>query len=110
FVSDAGMEGCVADAPAKLTGSPANAGTVVLFHAGAANPAGVQQEAYARSPYIRNCFGQWDVTITGSQARGLSMNWCRGGVVEGNHIYDADYGGPYAGTGTTLDLIVRNNF
>ena len=109
-VSNCGLEGCIADAPAKLTGSPANAGTVVMFHAGAASLAGVQQEDYARSPYIRNCFGQWDATITGSQARGLSMNWCRGGVVEGNHIYDADYGGPYPGTGTTLDLIVRNNF
>jgi hypothetical protein len=109
-VSNCGMEGCVADAPAKLSGSPANAGTVVMFHVGAIDPAGVQQEDYARSPYIRNCFGQWDTSITGSQARGLSMNWCRGGVLEGNHIYDADYGGPYPGSGTTLDLIVRNNF
>ena len=111
MVSNCGMEGCIADAPAKLTGTPANAGTVTMFHAGASSvPTGAQAEGYALSPYIRNCFGQWDVTITGTQARGLSMNWCRGGVVEGNHIYDADYGGPYPGSGTTLDLIVRNNF
>jgi len=110
FIANCGMEGCIADEPAKLTGSPANTGTVVMFHAGASSAVGVSQEGYALSPYIRNCFGQWDVSITGTQARGLSMNWCRGGVVEGNHIHGADYGGPYPGIGTTVDLIVRNNF
>jgi len=112
FVSNAGIEGCEASAPKKLTSgtTPEHAGTTVLFHSGAKDSGGFQQEDYGLSPYIRNCFGEWDASITGTECRGLSMNWCRGGVVEGNHIYNADYGGPYPNTGTTLDLIVRNNF
>jgi hypothetical protein len=45
------------------------------------------------------------------------MDWCRGGVVEGNHVYNADIGGPFCDGGTQYqdsrsikDLIVRNNF
>jgi len=108
-VSNCGLEACIADAPKKLTGNPTNTGTVVMFHAGAPTSAGLQQEGYARSPYIRNCYGQWDATISGTLSCGLSMSWCRGGVVQGNHIHDASYGGPFQQNASALDIIVRNN-
>jgi hypothetical protein len=41
--------------------------------------------------------------------RGLSMGWCKGGVVEGNQVHNTKYGGPYLEKATTHDIAVRGN-
>ena len=40
----------------------------------------------------------------------MSLGWCRGGVAEGNQIYNVDIGGPYQANKSIRDSIVRNNF
>lgn len=86
-------------------------------------PPNVKKETQAKSPFIRNCFVDGGVvtpdpvpTAGRAYVRAISMGWCRGGVVEGNQIYNVDVAGPFAGGATyerqltVRDIIVRNNY
>lgn len=107
---DAGIEDCLADMPA-MNG---NASRVTAFHAGGKED--VPQptaEAFGTGPFIRNCFVDAGVTTpskTTPRYYGLSMGWCRLGIIEGNQIHNLDIGGPYQDNVSTRDLVVRDNF
>lgn len=101
-----GIEDCIATDPGS-TAQP-----VAVFHAGGKEDLlPDSREAFGTAPFIRNCFidaGVVTPSPTGN-VRALSMGWCRGGVVEGNHVLNVDIGGPYQDRGSTRDLVVRNN-
>jgi hypothetical protein len=104
-VCDAGIEGCIAVLPAA---SAANAPVTVL-RAGPMDDAGVEIEGFGKGPFIRNCFVDCGSPIATPEYRGLSMGWCKGGVVEGNQVHNTKYGGPYQEKATTRDIVVRGN-
>jgi hypothetical protein len=105
-VADCGIESCVVERPAT---SPATA-PVTALHVGGKEAMSSNAEAFGKAPCIRNCFvdGGWPASTM--ESRGVSMSWCRGGVVEGNHVHNTKYGGPYSEKTSTRDLVVRNNF
>ena len=103
-VANAGIEACIATTPQGTT----TAGSTTVFSAGPAS-VGVS-ENYGVAPYIRNCFADCDSADHTCEFRGIVMSACRGGVVEGNQIHNTEIGGPYQTTGSTQELIVRNNF
>lgn len=100
-VSDCGIHDCIVEQPAT---SPMNS-RITALHAGAFNA-----DAFGKVPFIRNCYVDcgWPGTLMDS--RGISMNGCIGGTVEGNQIHNTKYGGPCAENARTHDLVVRNNF
>ena len=112
-VVNAGMEGCVV-----IDAYNSNAAPATALNVGSQNDIAFTKEGNAKSPYIRNCYVDCVVSPpttpnpnpTTAKFRGLSMGWCRGGVVEGNHVYNADIGGPYQDARSVRDMIVRNNF
>lgn len=104
-VANAGIEDCFAVEPGA---SPSNA-PVTAFHAGGKELAVNNAEAYGRSPYIRNCFVDCGSPTAGPEYRGLSMSWCKGGVVEGNQVLNTKYGGPCGDKASIGEVIVRNN-
>ena len=74
--------------------------------------AGTDNERFGKGPYIRNCFvdaGNLAAALT-TEIRGISMSWCRGGVVEGNQIHNVQWGGPYIEKSSIRSLTIRNNF
>jgi hypothetical protein len=110
-VAHSGMDECVVVSP--------DAGNIAACTAlSAGNPDNVSfvADGHGKAPYIRNCFVDCGVTTpnpdpTVGKYRGLAMGWCRGGVVEGNHVYNADIGGPFQDNKSSArDIIVRNNF
>ena len=106
-VVNAGIEGCLVIEPNSGNAYPATALSV-----GSPNGVTFTKEGHGKSPYIRNCFVDCGVaapTPTG-KFRAISVGWCRGGVVEGNHIHNTDIGGPFQDVRSIRDLIVRNNF
>ena len=104
-ITNTGIQDCVVDSP--FTGSVA---TVTALHAGVRKLTGDVIEYFGKSPFIRNCFVDGGTTALTVDLRALSMNACRGGVVEGNHVHNIRYGGPYEQKHTVRDVIVRNNF
>ncbi len=111
-VVNAGMENCVAITPAG-----GNTGVVTAFNVGSQDDLSFTKESHAKSPFIRNCSVDFETpgqpftpSVSSPKFRGLSMGWCRGGVVEGNHIHNADIGGAYQDKRSIRDLIVPNNF
>jgi hypothetical protein len=106
-VVNAGVEGCMVVNPEVKA---SNVGPNTAIHAGGTEAAAAFAEAYGRAPYIRNCFVDCDSPAATPEYRGLSMGWCRGGVVEGNQVHNTKYGGPYQSKTSTLDIVVRNNF
>jgi hypothetical protein len=100
-----GMEDCIAIDP-----DAANAGPVSIFHAGPSSDAGTNNEGYGVGPFIRNCFADCGSPTATPEYRGLSMAWCKAGVVEGNQIHNTKYGGPYISKSSTRDLVVRSNW
>jgi hypothetical protein len=105
-VVDAGIEDCMVVEPATAS-IPANA-PVTLIHAGGLETS-TSAEAFGKSPFIRNCFLDAGSPTAGPEFRGLSMSWCKGGLIEGNQIHNLKYGGPYQNQTSTRELIVRNN-
>ena len=101
---DAGMEACIADIP-----SANNTGNIFVLHAGGNGYSAVVPEAFGQVPFIRNCYVDGGSTALTANIRGLSMNWCKGGVVEGNQVQNIQIGGPYIENATCRDLIVRGN-
>jgi hypothetical protein len=106
-VSNCGIEDVIAIAPAS---SPMGA-TITALHAGPAADSGQSlKEQYGIGPFIRNCFVDCGSPIAAAEYRGLSMAWCKGGVIEGNQVHNTMYGAPYISKSSSRDLVVRNNF
>ncbi|HEY9172182.1 MAG TPA: hypothetical protein VI136_07860 [Verrucomicrobiae bacterium] len=104
-VTNCGVEECIAVDP---HGSAA--GKVTVLHCGGKEDATSATEAFGLGPYIRNCFVDCGQTTDFSKEfRGLSMAWCKGGVVEGNQVHNTKFGGPYQAATGARDLVVRNN-
>src|SRR5262249_17464662 len=101
---DVGIESCIADQP-----SGANAGKVSVLHVGGSSDSAADKEAFGKVPFIRNCYVDGGSNGLTNEFRALSMNWCKGGVVEGNQIQNVNIGGPYIENATCRDLIVRSN-
>lgn len=106
-VIDTGIEECIAVLP---DASVSNVGPAVAFHAGGKEDAASNAEAYGKGPYIRNCFVDCGSPTATPEYRGLSIGWCRGGIVEGNQVHNTKYGGPYQDKASSRDVIVRNNY
>lgn len=106
-VIDPGIEGCIAVSP---DADAANVGPATALHAGGKEDAATSEEAHGKGPFIRNCFVDCGSPAAAAEYRGLSIGWCRGGIVEGNQVHNTKYGGPYQDKSSALDVIVRNNF
>jgi hypothetical protein len=104
-VSGCGIEECIA-----ITPDSGNVGPATVFHAGPKDDAGTNAEGYGTGPFIRNCFVDCGWPTATAETRGLSMAWCKGGIVEGNQVHNTKYGGPYISKSISRDLVVRNNF
>ncbi|MBL9171514.1 MAG: hypothetical protein JNN07_27525 [Verrucomicrobiales bacterium] len=95
-VVNCGIQECIAVNPAS---SASWTNHMAVFHVGNTElPGGTP--AYCAAPYIRNNFvdaGQNPLTdgAPANYFRGLSMAWCKAGVVEGNLVQNIYYGGPY---------------
>ncbi len=106
-VADCGIEECIAIQPGTGTSGP-----VTVLHAGPKDDAGTNAEGYGTGPFIRNCFvdcGDLTNPLT-YDIRGLSMAWCKAGIVEDNQVHNTKYGGPCISKSSSRDLVVRNNF
>lgn len=101
------IEECILIEP----GSSVASGIVTVLHAGPNDQSGGSTaEIFGTGPIIRNCFVDCGSPTATAEYRGLSMSWCRSGVVEGNQIHNTKYGGPYSDKTTIRDLVVRNNY
>ena len=106
-VTDCGIEEVIAISPAS---SP-NGASITVLHAGpASDAASGSNEGYGTGPFIRNCFVDCGSPAAFPEYQGLSMAWCKGGIVEGNQVHNTKFGGPYCNYSTCRDLAVRNNF
>ena len=104
-----GIEDCYGVKPATTVAG----GSVTVVNVGSQLDLSFTSEIHAKSPFVRNCYvdcGVGTPSVTAPIFRALSMGWCRGGVLEGNQIYNADIGGPYQDGRSVRDMIVRNNF
>src|SRR5207245_2650192 len=70
---------------------------------------GTNTEGYGIGPFIRNCFVDSGWPTSTPECRGLSMAWCKGGILEGNQVHNTKYGGPYIRKASARELVVRNN-
>lgn len=107
-VANAGIEGCVVVSPGA-----GNVAACTAVSIGNPDEVSFAADGHGKSPCIRNCFIDCGVATPSPSGnyRAISAGWCRGGVVEGNHIHNADIGGPYQDAKqSTRDIIVRNNF
>ncbi len=115
-IPNAGIEDCIVINPGA-----ANVGVCTALTCGNPDDVSFVTEGHGKAPYIRHCFvdcmavGATSFTPNPNAAtaryRGVSMSWCRGGVIEGNQIHNTDIGGPYlVNKQNTRDIIVRNNF
>jgi hypothetical protein len=104
-VTDCGIDECIAINP-----SAGNVGPATVFHTGPKDDSGTNAEAFGIGPFIRNCFLDCGSPTATPEYRGLSMAWCKGGVVEGNQVHNTRFGGPYCKNSSSRDLVVRNNF
>lgn len=106
-VEDCGIEECIADAPYSVS----NTGPVTIFHAGGPETASENVSGYGIAPYIRNCFADGgQASPFPNQIQGVSMAWCKAGVVEGNQVHNMMYGGPFQQAMNAQDVVARNNW
>ncbi len=103
---DAGIEECLVVQPATAQ-IPAGA-LVTLIHLGGR---GIDTtfETYGKTGFIRNCYVDAGSPTAAPAFRGLSVERCRGGIVEGNQVHNIPVGGPVQEKSTNRDVIVRNN-
>jgi hypothetical protein len=106
---DCGIEECLV---VPATATPAANTQTTLLHAGGIEMAAgnIAATGLGTAPFIRNCFvdgGQ--ASPSGSpEIRGLSMAWCKAGLIEGNQAHNLTYGVFQQAT-NAQDLVVRNN-
>jgi hypothetical protein len=105
--ANVGISDCVAEFPdGNGTAAP-----ITVLHVGGKEAGASDAEAFGKAPYIRNCFvdcGSLASPLT-ADIRALSMGWCRAGIVEGNHVHNVQFGGPYQEITSTREIVVRNN-
>jgi hypothetical protein len=105
-VEDCGIEECVVVSPAT-TG---NTGPITVLHAGGTEAPPAAPLTYGVAPYVRNCFiDAGESSPFSPEIRGLSMAWCKAGIIEGNQAHNLTYGTFQQSTGAQ-DLVVRNNW
>jgi len=104
-VVSTGIEDCIAITPGSTAAGPVN-----VFQVGPKDDSGTNAEAFGVGPFIRNCFVDSNWPTNTSEVRGLSMAWCKAGLVEGHQVHNTKYGGPYISKSGSRDLTVRNNF
>ncbi|HEV2392535.1 MAG TPA: hypothetical protein VG146_09250 [Verrucomicrobiae bacterium] len=106
WVEDCGIEECIAVNPA----SSSNTGPMTVFHCGGTESPPTNPVAYGVAPYIRNCFADSGQSYPFSlEVRGLSLAWCKAGIIEGNQIHNVSYG-VYQQTANAQDILIRNNW
>ncbi|MBI3867459.1 MAG: hypothetical protein HY299_02925 [Verrucomicrobia bacterium] len=104
---NSGIEDCYAVSP----GTTVSSGRVTILNVGGPDdvtPATI--EIHAKAPFIRNCYVDCGVTnpsFSNPMYSALSMSLCRGGVVEGNQVYNTDIGGPFQAFRSIRDLCAR---
>ena len=106
-VTNCGIDSCIA-----LTPSPTSSGTVVALQVGAKEDPGTV-EALGVAPYLRSSFVDCGSPLTLNLV-GLGMSWCVGGIVEGNTVLNAYFGGPSSSSPNSKlrgarSLIIRGN-
>ncbi len=84
-------------------------GPVTAIHIGRKDDVATNAEGFAQGPVIRHCFVDCGWPTATGESRGLSMEWCRGGIVEGNQVHFTQYG-TYAEKGSIREMVVRDNF
>jgi len=110
-VEDCGIEECIAVNPA----SPSNAVPVTVFNAGGVEvpyggPNLTVPLAYGIAPYIRNCFvDAGEASPFSPVVQGLSMAWCKAGIIEGNQVHNLGFGIVQQQT-AAQDIVIRNNW
>lgn len=114
-IDNTGIEDCYALSPNISVASTVATAFAVGHWKYEASAATHNRQPEGKSPCIRNCYinGGADTFVpTPDTPRiiGMSMCWCRGGVLEGNQIYNVDVGGPYLANNSIKDGIVRNCF
>jgi hypothetical protein len=105
-VTDTGIEECIAIQPVD---HPTNVGPVTVLRVGPKDDAGTDNEGFGTGPFIRNCFVDCGSPTATPEYRGISMSWCKGGIVEGNQVYNTKYGGPYGSLSSAREMVVRSN-
>jgi hypothetical protein len=109
-VEDCGIEECIGITPDPAYTGGMNVGPSTVFHAGGWEATPDNVTGYGIGPYIRNCFADGGLTDPSSpEIRGLSMAWCKAGVVEGNQIHNAKYG-VFQQQTNGQDIVIRNNW
>ena len=108
-VEDCGIQECIA-----ITPSTPNVGPVTIFHAGGvettAQTVAPLPSGLGIAPYIRNCFADGgQVTPGPPEIHGMSMSWCKAGIIEGNQAHNMMYGVFQQPTGAQ-DVVLRNNW
>jgi hypothetical protein len=104
-VEDCGIDECLVMNPAAGNQGPAN-----LLHAGGIETAGTNVLGLGIGPFIRNCFADAGASNPFTpEIRGLSMAWCKAGVVEGNQVHNMAYG-VFQQRASAQDIVVRNNW
>ncbi len=104
-VEDCGIEECLAVSP-----DTNNVGPVTIFHAGGMEAAATNVVGFGVGPCIRNCFADAGASnLSSPEIRGLSMGWCKAGIVEGNQAHNLTYGTFQQAT-SAQDIVVRNNW
>ncbi len=84
-------------------------GPVTAIHIGRKDNVTANAEGFAQGPIIRHCFVDCGWPTATGESRGLSMEWCRGGIVEGNQVHFTQYG-YYAKEASIREMVVRDNF
>jgi hypothetical protein len=84
-------------------------GPVTGIHVGRKDEVAINAEGFAQGPVIRHCFVDCGWPTASGESRGLSMEWCRGGIVEGNQVHFTQYG-VYVEKSSIREIVVRDNF
>ncbi len=102
---DPGIVECIVVQP-----SGSNIGPATAIHIGRKDDVATNAEGFAQGPVIRHCFVDCGWPTATGESRGLSMEWCRGGIVEGNQVHFTQYGGPHVEKASIREMVVRDNF
>jgi hypothetical protein len=103
-ITNSGIDERIAVLPGNGTATP-----ITVFHVGAKADPAAALEGAGWGGFIRNCFVDGASLALTADVRALSMNWCRGGVVERNQVHNVQWGGPCLEKANGRELIIRDN-
>jgi hypothetical protein len=98
-IHDTGIEDCIVVDPA-----PDIFQETVLLEAG-----GWAEGMYGEVPFIRHCFVDGGSGHLDRSIRALSMSGCRGGIIEGNQVYNVRIGAGPIPNYSAASIVVRHN-